>query len=150
MPVAIRATSTFTGWNADRIKQRAARTLDGYQEALNRQLQEEIARPQFRWPRTTRRRVGLYSGRLAGTQRDIIDTGRFAASQNSKRPDPLRLLYTWGGYDGPVTYAGIILRGKANYPRRDWISPALRALPIERYFAQNWGRVRTPSATAAR
>lgn len=151
MPVAIRATSTLTGWNANRIRQRTARILQLYRPALAAQLQEEIARPQFNWPRRTVRRVGLYSGRIVGSPRDIVDTGRFAASQQDYQPDPLRLLYTWGGYDGPVTYAGIILRGIGNkYPARDWIRPALRNLPISTFFAQNWDRARTPVPLARR
>lgn len=142
MTIKIRATSTLTGWGANRIRQRAARVLQLYRPAMAEQLRQEIQRPQFAWPRRTRRR----NGQVVGSPRDIVDTGAFLASQVDYQPDPLKLVFTWGGYDGPVTYAGIILRGKTNYPRRDWIRPALDNLPMARFFAQNWPRASAPVA----
>lgn len=146
MPVKITATSTLSGWAANRIRQRTSRLLQLYRPALADQLKQEIRRPQFAWPRATVRR----NGQIVTSPRDIVDTGAFISSQVDYQPDPLKLLYTWGGYDGPVSYAGIILRGKTNYPRRDWITPAVNNLPIGRFFAANWDRARAPVAIQPR
>ena len=140
MAFAVRATSTLRGWNANPIRQRAARVLQLYRPILAQQLKEEIQRPQFAWPRTTRRR----NRSIVTTPRDIVDTGAVLASQADYQPDPLILRYSWGGNGGPVTYAGIILRGKTNYPPRDWIKPALDEQPLRRFFIANWGRTERP------
>jgi hypothetical protein len=136
MAFAVRATSTLRGWNANPIRQRAARVLQLYRPVLREQLKQEIQRQQFAWPRATRRR----NRSIVTTPRDIVDTGAFLASQADYQPDPLILRYSWGGNGGPVTYAGIILRGKTNYPPRDWIKPALDEQPLRRFFIANWGR----------
>ena len=164
MAFAVRATSTLRGWNANPIRQRAAQVLQLYRPVLAEQLKEEIQKAQFEWPRPTRRYgalLGPSRGRkkvsleerariianqggryytTAGSPRNIVDSGAFLASQADYQPDPLILRYSWGGNGGPVTYAGIILRGKTNYPPRDWIKPALDEQPLRRFFIANWGR----------
>lgn len=136
MAFAVRATSTLRGWSADPIRQRVARVLQLYRPVLADQLKQEISTAQFAWPRATRRR----NGQTVTTPRNIIDTGAFLASQADYQPDPQRLVYQWGGNGGPVTYAGIILRGKTNYPARDWITPAFRERPLRPFFIANWNR----------
>lgn len=140
MAFVVRATSTLQGWNTNPIRQQTARVLQLYRPILNEQLKAEIQRPQYNWPRSTRRR----NGTTVTTPRNIVDTGAFLASQRSYQPDPQILRYEWGGNGGPVTYAGIILRGKTNYPPRDWISLALAERPLTRFFAANWQRARRP------
>jgi hypothetical protein len=139
MASIIRATSTLSGWQSNLIRQRMARILQTYRPVLAKQLKEEIDRPQFFWPGQTTRS----NGQRVRSPRDIVDTGAFRDSQADFQPDPLILRYTWGGNDGPVTYAGIILRGKnARYPGRDWIRPALTAQPLGRFAVANWNRAR--------
>lgn len=146
MAFAVRATSTLRGWTANPIRQRVQRVLQLYRPVLREQLRTEIQKPQFTWPRSTRRR----NGTIVTTPRDIVDTGAFLASQTDFQPDPQKLLYQWGGNGGPVTYAGIILRGLAGssarggllYPARDWITPALRERPLRAFMVANWGRSR--------
>jgi hypothetical protein len=148
MAFAVRATSTLRGWNANPIRQRAARVLQLYRPILRDELKSQIQAVQYAWPRQTRRR----NGTTVTTPRDIVDTGAFLASQADFQPDPLILRYTWGGNGGPVTYAGIILRGisgagrdgQPRYPARDWITPALRERPLRPFFVANWGRAGSP------
>jgi hypothetical protein len=142
MAFVVRATSTLQGWNINPVRQQAARILQLYRKELDEQLKTEIQKPQYAWPRRTKRR----NGSIVSTPRNIVDTGAFLASQRSFQPDPLILRYEWGGNGGPVTYAGIILRGRSGtgrdglpiYPARDWISLALAERPITRFFAANW------------
>ena len=134
--MTVSGTVRITQWNADTFQRRARAILDAYRPRMNEQLRQEIQRSQFSWPRETRRR----NGQRVGSPRDIVDTGAFLGSQRSYRTAPLQLRYAWGG-SGGVNYAGIILRGKANYPARDWISPALVALPPGTFFANEWRRL---------
>lgn len=121
-------------WNPDLIRARLARILGEYRPVLAEQLKTEIRSPQFAWPRTTRRQ----NGSTVGSPRNIVDTGAFLASQRDYRPDPLTLVYAWGG-PGGVTYAGRILRGEgARYPSRDWISIALRRQPLIPFIQARW------------
>jgi hypothetical protein len=136
MAFAVRATSTLRGWNANPIRQRAAQVLQLYRPVLREELKNQIRAVQYQWPRATRRR----NRTTVTTPRDIVDTGAFLASQADYQPDPLILRYSWGGNGGPVTYAGIILRGKPNYPPRNWIRPALQERPLRQFFIANWGR----------
>lgn len=106
---------------------------------MGQQLKEEIKLVQFSWPGTTYRR----NGTIEGSPRDIVDTGRFLASQRSDRPTASTIVFTWGGSAG-VNYAGIILKGRpdtAAYPGRNWILPALKNLPLDKFFAEKWDRL---------
>ena len=132
----VTATFRITQWNDAQILNRASRILTEYAKQLAEQTKTEIQTSQFSWPRITHRR----NGSLVGSPRNIVDTGAFLNSQRSYRLDPLRARIAWGG-SGGVSYAGIILRGKSNYPRRDWISPAVAKLPIGPFFANNWSRL---------
>ena len=120
-------------WNPGIIRQKLSRILRDYRPVMAQELKTSIQSSQFSWPRTTQRR----NGTVAGTQRNIVDTGAFLASQRDYQPDPLKLVYAWGGPQG-VTYAGIILQGKTNYPKRDWISPALKQQPLVPFIQARW------------
>lgn len=131
----VRPTRTrVENWNPGLIRARLTRILGEYRPVLAEQLRTEIRSPQFSWPGTTRRR----NGSIVGSPRNIVDTGAFLSSQRDYRPDPLTLVYAWGG-PGPVTYAGIILRGKgASYPPRDWITRALQQQPLVPFIQSRW------------
>lgn len=121
-------------WNPGIIRQKLTRILSDYRPVLAEELKESIRSPQFSWPRQTRRK----NGTLVGSPRNIVDTGAFLASQRDYQPEPLSLLYAWGG-PGPVTYAGIILKGKdASYPPRDWIARALQNQPLVPFIQSRW------------
>jgi hypothetical protein len=121
-------------WNPGIIRQKLTRILQDYRPVLAEELRESIKATQFSWPRTTKRK----NGQLAGLTRNIVDTGAFLASQRDFQPEPLKLVYAWGGPQG-VTYAGKILRGKgASYPPRDWITRALQKQPLVPFIQSRW------------
>jgi hypothetical protein len=135
----INATFTLTGWEGNKLKSRVAFIMTDYGKALDRQLKEEIKLVQFDWPGITYRS----NGTIEGSPRDIVDTGRFLASQRRSRPNATTLQFNWGGSAG-VNYAGIILKGRpdtAAYPGRNWILPALKNLPLDKFFAEKWDRL---------
>lgn len=148
MAFVVRATSTLAGWSTNPIRQQMGRVLQLYRPVLREALKNEIRTSQYAWPRRTQRR----NGTVVFTPRDIVDTGAFLASQVDYQPDPLILRYQWGGNGGPVTYAGVILRGRSGtgrdglprYPGRNWIRPALANNPPRRFIAANWQRARRP------
>jgi hypothetical protein len=121
-------------WNPGIIRQKLSRILRDYRPVLADELRESIKTTQFSWPRTTKRR----NGEVAGLTRNIVDTGAFLASQRDYQPEPLKLVWAWGGPSG-VTYAGIILKGKGSaYPSRDWITKALQKQPLVPFIQARW------------
>jgi hypothetical protein len=138
MTVVVRSTWQLEGWNGDELRRRVPFIMTGFAAKLDLQLKEEIKLVQFPW---TNRKTYRRNGTIEGTPRDIVDTGAFLRSQNRRRDSPTQVTFTWGGVGG-VTYAGIILRGKGpSYPARDWISPALAKVPLDRYFSDEWSRL---------
>lgn len=134
MTITVNATYKLSGWNSNQLKLRVADIMTAYGTAMDQQLKEEIETAQYSWPKATKRR----NGSLAGTTRNIVDTGAFLRSQRRDRPDATTLRFTWGN-DG-VSYAGYILTGVPgkNYPERDWITRALTSLPLDAFFRQKW------------
>ncbi len=124
---------------SEELIRRLPAILTTYGKELDQQLKEEIKTVQFPWTdRLTYRR----NGTIEGTPRDIVDTGAFLRSQRRRRVNVNTIRFTWGGAGG-VTYAGYIYEGikEKNYPARDWIAPALDALPIGLFFVREWTRL---------
>jgi hypothetical protein len=135
----VTATFKLTGWNGPQLANRVANIMTLYGKAMDQQLKQEIKTVQFPWPGVTYRK----NGTIEGSPRDIVDTGRFLASQRRSRPNATTLQFNWGGSAG-VNYAGIILKGRpdtAAYPGRNWILPALKNLPLDKFFAEKWDRL---------
>lgn len=144
-------TLRLVSWNADRLLKRVPRRiLSDYGDVLGPQLQNEIAKPQFDWPRKTRRR----NGQVVGSPRDIVDTGEFIDSQTEPTvSDSEAGVEMTIGWTAP--YAADIYRGSqgegfissrgfevvGDQPGRDWITPALEQLPFDAYFVQRWGEI---------
>ena len=134
----VQARLNITNLQTEDLIRRVPKILTDYGSALDKQLKEEIKTERYSWPGETRRR----NGSTAGSPRDIVDTGAFLRSQRRQRINLTTIRFDWGG-SGGVTYAGYIYQvipGK-NYPARDWIKPALDALPIGPYFAREWARL---------
>jgi len=139
----IQARLRITAFRSEDLIRRVPKILTDYGKALDQQLKEEIKTEQFSWPRKTRRR----NGSTVTSPRDIVDTGAFLRSQRRRRINLTTIRFEWGG-SGGVTYAGSIYQGipGRNYPARDWIKPALDALPIGEFFAREWRRLQnTPT-----
>ena len=137
MAVQVKASYKLTGWNGQQLNFRVAAIMTKYQEAIDKQLKEEIQLVQFPWPGTTYRK----NGTIEGSPRDIVDTGAFLRSQRRERLNATTIKFTWG--NSGVNYAGYILQGVPgkNYPGRDWIKPALDNLPLDRFFRAEWSRL---------
>jgi hypothetical protein len=137
--VVVKTSYRLVGWNGAQLMSRVANIMTAYGKVIDLQLKEEIKQVQFSWPGITYRA----NGTIEGSPRDIVDTGRFLASQRRSRPNATTLLFTWGGSAG-VDYAGIILEGRSDtaaYPGRDWIQLALNNRPIDEFFADEWRRL---------
>ena len=135
----VTVTFKLTEWNGPQLANRVANIMTLYGKAMDQQLKQEIKTVQFPWPGVTYRK----NGTIEGSPRDIVDTGRFLASQRSDRPNASTIVFTWGGSAG-VNYAGSILIGRpdtAAYPGRDWILPALKNLPLDKFMAEKWDRL---------
>jgi hypothetical protein len=135
----VTASYRMVGWNGPELMNRVANIMTAYGKAMDQQLKEEIKLVQYPWPGITYRR----NGTIEGSPRDIVDTGRFLASQRRTRLNATNVLFTWGGSAG-VDYAGIILAGRPDtdaYPGRNWIQKALDKQPIDRFFADEWARL---------
>jgi len=139
----IQSRLRLTSFRSEELIRRVPKILTDYGKALDQQLKEEIKTEQFSWPGETRRR----NGSTVTSPRDIVDTGAFLRSQRRRRINLTTIRFDWGG-SGGVTYAGAIYQGipGRNYPARDWIKPALDALPIGEFFAREWRRLQnTPN-----
>lgn len=143
----ISARLELKGWNATQLKLRIPVIIRRYGDALDKQLKEEIKTVQFGWPNETRRR----NGSIAGTTRDIVDTGRFLRSQRRDYPDATTLRFTWDAKsDRGFMYAGIILTGYTTstgkaLPPRNWIKPALDKYPLNAFFIAEWRKLANSS-----
>jgi hypothetical protein len=128
----------LTSFRGDDFIRRVPFILTAYGKALDGALRDEIKSVRYGWPGPTLRQ----NGEIAGTIRDIVDTGAFLRSQRRRRINVTTIRFEWGG-SGGVTYAGFIFQGieKRNYPPRDWIKPALEAQPIGEFFRREWARL---------
>ena len=143
MAVQVKATYKLTGWNAPQLKLRIPQILTAYGTALDQQLKTEIQTSQFSWPRTTKRR----NNQTVSSPRDIVDLGGLLRSQKRDRPTATQLRFIWDvlSKDG-FPYAPLILTGYTTsrgtvVPPRNWIKPALDAVPLEQFFAKEWRKL---------
>jgi hypothetical protein len=156
----IQSRLNTTNIRTEDLIRRLPAILTTYGQALDKQLKEEIKAPQFDWPGETRRygalvrttnlrtraRIRSAQGGLpyvtVGSPRNIVDSGAFLRSQKRNRVNQTTIRFTWGDQKA-VTYAGSIFQGipGKNYPSRDWIKPALDALPIGLFFVREWARL---------
>lgn len=159
---------SLQGWNANQLRLRVPQIVNAYGQVLDVQLKEEIKSVQFAWPRPTyrtgllrktksiKRSLEIYQaqGRRAGywvySPRDIVDSGNFLRSQDRSYPTATSVQFKWDAKsEKGFPYAASILLGSAGfvsytgapYPPRDWITPALTKLPLDRFFAREWQRL---------
>ena len=143
MAVQVRATYKLTGWNSTQLKLRVPAILTAYGTVMDKQLKDEIQTVQFNWPRSTKRR----NRSTVNSPRDIVDLGGFLRSQRRDRPSATQLRFTWDARsDQGFAYAPLILTGYTTrrgtiVPGRNWIKPALEAVPLDQFFAREWRRL---------
>jgi hypothetical protein len=130
----VRTSYRLQGWNATQLKLRIPAILTAYGKTIDAQFKEEIKTVQYPWDRPTRRK----NGATVESPRDIVDLGGFLRSQRRERVNATTLRFSWN-----VPYASLIFngyttnRGSVCRPR-NWIEPALKAQPLDRFFADQW------------
>jgi hypothetical protein len=130
----VTARYRLTGWSTTQLKLRIPAILTGYGKVIGDEFKEQIKLVQYPWPRRTYRK----NGTIETSPRDIVDLGGFLRSQLRDRVDATTLRFSWN-----VPYAKLILTGyttsRGNVcPPRNWIEPALKAQPLDRFFADQW------------
>jgi hypothetical protein len=137
----LKTSFRLTGWNTTQLRLRVPAILTAYGKAIDAQFKEEIRTVQYEWVpgRLTYRK----NGTIEGSPRDIVDLGGFIRSQRRDRVNATTLRFSWN-----VPYASLIFTGYTTYnkrtgqsttlPPRNWIEPALKAQPLDRFFADQW------------
>jgi hypothetical protein len=138
----VKATYRLVGWNTSQLQARIPAVLGKYRDSIDREFKEQIKLVQFGWPGITYRK----NGTIEGSPRDIVDMGGFLGSQRKETISGIgryELRFTWN-----VPYASLILTGyttsnkrtgrTTTWPPRNWIEPALKAQPLDAFFAAQW------------
>lgn len=137
----LKTSFKLTGWNATQLKLRVPAILTTYGKVLDQEFKDQIRLVQYEWVpgRLTYRK----NGTIEGSPRDIVDLGGFIRSQRRNRPNATTLVFSWN-----VPYANLIFTGYTTYnkrtgqsttlPPRNWIKPALKAKPLDEFFAAYW------------
>ena len=79
-------------------------------EGFNDQLREEIEAEKWEWSGITNRKVGAgRTGKIAGSPRDIVDTGDLRDSQSFDYISPIYALYQWNVDHAAIVHQGAVL-----------------------------------------
>ncbi len=85
------------------------------------QLKEEIEAEKWEWSGITNRRVGTgRTGKVAGSPRDIVDTGDLRDSQSIDYISPIYALYQWDIDHAVVVHQGAVLSNGGIIIARPW------------------------------
>lgn len=104
-----------------------------FSEVLQSQLTDEVRE----YPRTTIRSVGRgKTGKVAGSPRDVVDTGELVDSFEFNfeiNPRILLAVYTWS-----ADHAAKVWFGEGNIPPYPWTEIASQSFdPVESYYANS-------------
>ena len=95
-----------------------------------------IAEPLYSWPRQTVRQ----SGEIAGSPRNIVDTGELLRSRSVQvRGDDAT--FGWSADHALIAHEGATLRNGTVLPPRRWTREALKLYPLDRNYANELGRL---------
>lgn len=107
--------------NRDRIRRHTIKLFQDRVKILDTEFTATFNDPIFRWPRATVRSTG----EIAGSPRNIVDTGKLRDSQTVVI-NQLYARFTWSAKNGEgQDYAAKVLLGSPGKPGRDWIRATL-------------------------
>lgn len=93
-------------------------------------MADNITNPIWTYPRDTLRS----DGSIAGSPRDIVDTGELAGSQVSLPTSSTTFKHEWQAPHSKLAQVGYITDTGALVPARDWIAKALADKGLARRF----------------
>ena len=161
----IKASLSLKGWNAVQLELRVPTILARYGRVMDQELKTQIKSVKWPWPNETKRYgkfrkaktakqflnvMAAQGGRtytIAGSPRDIVDSGDFLASQKRAFDGRTNLVFTWDARsEKGFMYAGAILTGYQaksgrNVPGRNWIKAALDEHPLDQFFITEWRKL---------
>jgi hypothetical protein len=162
----IKATLELKGWNAQQLALRVPAIMEHYGTVMDKELKNQITSIKWPWPNTTKRYgkfrkaktakqflnvMAAQGGRtytIAGSPRDIVDSGDFLASQRKEfNQSKSQLVFTWDARsEKGFMYAGAILTGYQatsgrNVKGRNWIKAALDVHPLDSFFIAEWRKL---------
>jgi len=134
------------------LQRKLEQILDDYGPLISFQLQQELSKDQYDWPRNRSDGSEIVTYRKNGQQvttpRDIVDTGNLLNSQTDPNitsgASYVRLQINWTAKYSKAVLEGNYIVGNLGEgrsyiaPGRDWITPALRLQPLLPYFVQRW------------
>lgn len=143
------SSTRIVSWNADKLLKRIPVILANYGNKVTPLLQDSIKATIYEWPVSTRRKVGVYSGKFVPAgRRDIVDTGTLLRSQTAPQLTENSLTIRWTApYSKEVLLGGFLvgtLRNNYVAPGRDWITPVLKAESPLRFFMEEWRKIGGP------
>ena len=92
-----------------------------------------IESPRFGWPGITLRR----SGELAGTTRNIVDTGQFRDSQEYEFINPFLARFSWNTPYSAAIFFGFTTTAGNSFPARNPVEEAHQIMHPVEIFAEN-------------
>jgi hypothetical protein len=162
----IRATLSLQGWNAQQLALRVPAIMERYGTVMDKELKNQITSIKWPWPNETKRYgkfnkaktakqflkvMAAQGGRtytIAGSPRNIVDSGDFLASQRKEfNQSKSQLVFTWDARsEKGFMYAGAILTGYQtstgrNVEGRNWIKAALDEHPLDQFFITEWRKL---------
>lgn len=121
--------------NLAALERRAERALAGVAQDLDAELHDQLNSPNWAWPHDTRRKGGA----VAGTSRDIVDTGALEDSQQLAQLGALHHQWTWNvPYAAAVFLGAVFKRRHASLPARNIAWGAFGQLNVATAFARHW------------
>jgi len=107
-------------------------------DSMQSQLTEEVRV----YPRETKRKYGRgRTGKLAGSRRDVVDSGELVNSFDlsiNKSISSITGNYTYSADHAIFVYLGYVLKTGAKVPPYPWIANAIRELDILKLFEELW------------
>ena len=111
---------------------------EAFQELVHdfdEQLRSEITSEKWDWDRITHRRVGAgKTGKIAGSPRDIVDTGELRDSQGIVEISATEVTYNWDSDHAMIAHQGARLSNGGYIRPRKFTETAQEEYPLQENF----------------